>query len=141
MVSADHQNNAMVPCLEPRHRTIVVAHDDEVRRSELSRILAEGGFDVLTASTGVEALTKIRAGHASLVIAGVSMQDTDGLELLRAVSQIPGAPPVIIVASTGADIERVYLRIASLLGAARTYELPLSSSVLLCDVRELIDHP
>jgi len=119
--------------------TIVVAHSNHLRRSDIARLLTNQGFTVVTASTGTEALEQIHSGQVSLVIAGVRMDEADGLELTRAVSTIPGAPPVIVVATSEDTIDRTYLRGAALLGAARTLEYPLSASVLLCSVRELLN--
>lgn len=120
-------------------RPIVVAYSNQLRRSAIARLLTDNGFTVITASTGTEALAKIHSGQVRLVIAGVRMDESDGLELTRAVSTIPNAPPVIVVATSEEAIDRTYLRGAALLGAARTHEFPLSSSVLLCSVRELLN--
>ena len=67
------------------HGTVLLVEDEEAVRRFAARALESRGYNVLKATTGVEALD-VLAEHASeidLVISDVMMPEMDGLELLQ----------------------------------------------------------
>ncbi|MFO7557249.1 MAG: response regulator [Desulfobacterales bacterium] len=74
--------------------------DDETRfLSTTSKLLAKKGYDVLTASSGAEALEKIRANPVHVVILDVKMPGMDGNETLREIKK--QYPMVEVIMLTG----------------------------------------
>ncbi|MCA9622318.1 MAG: EAL domain-containing protein [Myxococcales bacterium] len=70
-----------------------------VRRA-FARVLAQSGFEVLTAENGADALELIRKHDFSAIISDISMPDMDGIALLQAVRDIDVTMPVVL--ATGA---------------------------------------
>lgn len=75
------------------------------------------------AENGVAALSAIISEEADIIIAAVTMERVDALQLLRAAQDLE-SPPIVVVAQGHSEINHVYLRAAKLLGAAATYLQP-----------------
>jgi CheY-like chemotaxis protein len=67
------------------------------------------------------------------------MNRMDGLELLRALRDSAINLPAIAISSGSREIDSIYLKAASLFGAARVYLQPLGPSAFLDDVRTLLN--
>jgi len=63
-------------------KTILVADDDASIRSLLKQLLADEGFAVHEASTGIEVVDKVKESSPDLVIMDVRMPELDGIEAL-----------------------------------------------------------
>jgi len=64
-------------------RTILVVDDDAEIRDLAELVLRGGGYRVLKASSGWEALDAVRRARPDLVLLDVNMPEMDGWELLR----------------------------------------------------------
>ena len=82
--------------------SIVVAEDDDAVRRVLVHALTFGGFHVEAASTGVEALDRIRHNHPDVIVLDLILPWLDGREILVRLRQHPAfrATPVLIVTGT-----------------------------------------
>ena len=87
-----HQNS------EERLRILVV-DDDLSLRKILYRILENGGYDVLSASSGAEALAIFRKSSppVDLLITDYNMPGMNGLELARECSALNAVLPVMYI--------------------------------------------
>jgi diguanylate cyclase (GGDEF)-like protein len=65
----------------------------------LSQLLEEDGYEVLTASSGEEAVDSYRAKHFPLVISDVKMPGMSGIELLQKIKELDSHAEVIIMTS------------------------------------------
>jgi DNA-binding NtrC family response regulator len=63
-------------------KSILIVDDTEVIRNLLSELLVSEGYEVLTASNGLEALDIIRSMHVDLVFCDIHMPKKNGLETL-----------------------------------------------------------
>jgi len=89
-----------------RERTVLVV-DDEPRIAEaVSMNLELEGYQVITASSGSEALAKVTAELPDLVILDVMMPDMDGFETLKAIREV-STVPVIMLTVKGEETDRV----------------------------------
>jgi CheY-like chemotaxis protein len=120
--------------------TILVADGDFLRRDGIAQLLAGQGYSVILASDGFEALALILQGGIDLLVSTTIMNHMDGLELLRALRDSAIKVPAVAISSGDREIDKVYLRVASLFGAARVHLQPLGPSAFLDDVRTLL-HP
>jgi len=77
-------------------KTILVADDDENIRLLLETELGLEGYNVILASTGLEALKKIKDETPDLLILDIKMPDMHGLEVLEALRKENRKLPVII---------------------------------------------
>ncbi len=86
----------------PRSRILVV-DDSPAQRDAIVQVLAREGYDVRTAADGKEAIKKVHAEGADLVLLDLILPDMDGLEVLRLLktSQRPDREfmPIIILSS------------------------------------------
>jgi two-component system, cell cycle sensor histidine kinase and response regulator CckA len=91
---------------EPRS-VVIVVDDDAAFRWLLSEALTNGGFEVLTAADGMEALELYRknAGRVWLVVADVIMPEMDGLTAATEMRKID--KNVSFIFMSGYDSERI----------------------------------
>ena len=80
----------------------VLVVDDESELLELVKMRLEGsGFDVLTASDGMEGILKVQDEKPDLIILDVLMPNLDGrgfLEQLKNIEELKGTPVIIFTA-------------------------------------------
>jgi two-component system KDP operon response regulator KdpE len=86
-------------------RILVV--DDEVRIVNFLRSkLKASGYEVLTASNGVEGLEQAQAQEPDLIVLDLIMPKMDGLEMLKELRSF-STVPVIILTARGAEADRI----------------------------------
>ena len=84
-------------------KTILVADDDASIRSLLKQLLADEGFAVIEASTGVEVVDKVKESSPDLVIMDVRMPELDGIEALSRVKATNPKTAVLIMTAFGSS--------------------------------------
>ena len=88
-----------------RFRILVV--DDEARIINFLRSkLKASGYEVLTASNGLEGLEQAQAQEPDMIILDILMPKMNGLEMLKELRSF-SAVPVIILTAKGADADRI----------------------------------
>ncbi len=95
---------------ETRHVTVLVVEDDEAVRRLAARVLARGGFSVVAAATGEEALRLCRSSHGGIavVVADVRLPDVRGPELSERIRALePSARIVFMSGHAPEDLEDV----------------------------------
>lgn len=120
-------------------RTILVASGDWNERKTWMDYLAHPEHRILAAEDGQAALRAIQAHDPDLLVAAVSMARLDGLELLRIVHSAAPRLRVILIARGNSHVDRSYMKLAKLLGAAATYTQPLDAPTLLSGARSLLE--
>jgi len=78
---------------------MMLVDDEERFLSTTKKLLARKGYDVLTASSGAEALEKLRTQNIHVVILDVKMPGMDGIETLKAIKR--NFPLVEVIMLTG----------------------------------------
>jgi len=118
-------------------RKILVVDDDSTSRRLMSHILNREGYDVATASNGVEALELMADDPAEILITDRMMPNMDGVELLKAVRQSPiyGHIPVIIVTANSDARDQPEAEAA---GATAFLTKPVGSTELLATVQRAL---
>jgi len=115
--------------------------DDEphmLRVTELS--LKKGGYEILTARNGREAIEAATRELPALIVMDVAMPEMDGITALRQLkaTSATAAIPVIMLTSRGQTVAREE---AETSGAALYLTKPFSPSALAADARRLIGAP
>lgn len=82
-----------------KKQTLLIVDDEEEIREALSRHFRFLGYEVMTASNGVEALEILAQEIVSIVISDIMMPIMDGVELLRVVRK--EYPMVRLIIITG----------------------------------------
>jgi len=83
--------------------TILVVDDQPVNVRILQRKLEKEGMNVITASSGVEALECIATSKPSLVLLDVVMPGMDGVEVCRRLREMPGTEELPVIFITAKD--------------------------------------
>ena len=79
--------------------SILIVDDESTMRSLLEKILAREGYQVYTASNGVEALEHLSERKFDIVISDMKMPKMGGFELLKRIKkEYPGAGVIIMTA-------------------------------------------
>ncbi len=115
--------------------TILIVDDSGFQRTFLSKKLGEGGYRVLEAVNGTEALERAAADRPDCILTDLIMPDMRGLELLETLQQRGSTIPVVVLT---ADIqERVEARCLEL-GAARVLHKPVKPDRLRAAIAEAL---
>ncbi|MCC7440017.1 MAG: sigma-54-dependent Fis family transcriptional regulator [Bdellovibrionales bacterium] len=109
-------------------RLVLVVDDEDSIRASLSGALADEGYRVQTASSGEEALSRIRSEKPDLILLDIWMPGMDGLETLSRIRKDQPSQTVIMMSGHG-NIETAVR--ATKLGAYDFVEKPLSLEKLL----------
>lgn len=86
---------------------ILVVDDDQAVRDSLARSLQYSGYEVSTASDGVEALAKLAASRPDAVIMDVMMPRLDGLETTRMLRANGNDVPILVLTARDSVDDRV----------------------------------
>jgi DNA-binding response OmpR family regulator len=89
-----------------RQFRILVVDDEERIINFLRSKLKASGYEVLTASNGLEGLEQAQAQEPDLIVLDLLMPKMDGLEMLKELRGF-SAVPVIILTAKGADADRI----------------------------------
>jgi two-component system, NtrC family, response regulator AtoC len=85
-------------------KRILVVDDEQNIRTVLRALLSRDGLDVVTAANGNEAMLSLEEGEYNAVLTDLRMPGTNGMGLLRHVTQhYPGLPVVILTAHGTVD--------------------------------------
>ena len=114
---------------------ILVVDDEQAVRESLRRSLRFNGYEVLTASDGLEAVETVRAENPELLILDVMMPNMDGLEVCRTLRSEGWDRPILVLTARDGVSDRV----AGLDAGADDYlPKPFALEELLARVRSLV---
>ncbi len=84
-------------------RKILVVDDDADLRRLMSLVLQMGGYDVVSAADGAEALAKVRLEAPNLVLLDIMMPEMDGFETCRRLRKLPEGANIPVIMLSAAD--------------------------------------
>lgn len=119
-------------------RVLIV--DDDLAIAELLRMFLEPeGFQTEIAGNGVAATQLLYKNHFDLVITDLFMPEKDGLEFLRELRLRNEKVKIIAVSGGGSKMgPEVFLKMAQLQGASRTFEKPFDCNEIVRAVKALL---
>jgi CheY-like chemotaxis protein len=82
-------------------KKILVVDDEENIRLLFKEELEEEGYDVDTASNGLEALEKVKADSFDVIVLDIKMPVMDGIQALNAIKNMKKDQPVILCSAYG----------------------------------------
>jgi len=82
-------------------RKILVVDDEENIRLLFKEELEEEGYDVDTASNGLEALEKVKVAPFDIIVLDIKMPVMDGIQALNAIKNMNKDQPVILCSAYG----------------------------------------
>jgi CheY-like chemotaxis protein len=122
-------------------RQILIVDDYPGARYLRSRILSEGGYEVLEAGTGAEALAVARTRKPSLILLDVNLPDISGFEVCEQLKRDPTTAAIPIIQITGAWLSEEDRRRGLGSGADAYLVEPVDNVTLLRNVVVLIESP
>ncbi len=117
-------------------KSVLIVDDEEGIRESLSGILEDEGYDVLTASSGEDALAITKEHMPDIVLLDVWLPEMDGLETLPRLKEIDANIPVIMISGHG-NIEIAVK--ATRLGAYDFLEKPLSLEKVIITTKRALE--
>ena len=119
---------------------ILLIDDNALLRTLLRLQLEAAGYEVLEAADGGEGIRLYRNQPVDLVLCDLFMPGKEGLETIRELRG-SGAGRIIAISGDGPLDASDFLRIATMLGAARALNKPFDAATLLEAVREVLQAP
>jgi CheY-like chemotaxis protein len=121
-----------------RRRVLVVDDEDAIREIASISMGAVGGCDVVTASTGLEALEKVVTEKPDAVLLDVMMPELDGPGTVARLQADPRTSDVRVILLTAKVQPSDRARFASLPGVAGVISKPFDPMQLPVQVAELL---
>jgi CheY-like chemotaxis protein len=122
-------------------RQILIVDDYPGARYLRSRILSDGGYEVLEAGTGTDALKMARTLKPSLILLDVNLPDISGLEVCERLKQDPETALIPVIQITGAWLSEEDRQRGLASGADAYLAEPVDDATLLRNVVMLIETP
>src|SRR5215213_3612516 len=117
-------------------KRVLVVDDHETTRQTIARMLEAGGFSVVQASSGTEALDRLarESEEIDMVLSDVTMPGMSGIDLSYQIRELYPSMPVAIVSGDVSELER------SIIGRAAVpfIKKPFHAESLYSAVREAI---
>lgn len=117
-------------------KRVLVVDDHETTRQTIARMLEAGGFTVVQAASGSEALDVLarESDEIDMVLSDVTMPGMSGIDLSYQIGELYPAMPVAIVSGDVSELER------SIIGRAAVpfIKKPFHAESLYSAVREAI---
>ncbi|HUX65657.1 MAG TPA: response regulator [archaeon] len=125
---------------------VLVVEDNKDIRDLVASILGVGGFQVITAAAGADALLQIDSHPPDLILLDVMMPEMSGLDVLRTIRSNPDPQkrqiPVIMLTARSQESD---LAMSKMLGATAHLVKPFRAADLLQHVKSAlakqVNHP
>lgn len=91
-------------------KKILVVDDSATDLKNLEQICASGGYDVITASSGLEAVAKANRENPDAVLLDVLMSDMNGFQVCRLLTTNESTQhiPIVLVSSKAQATDRIW---------------------------------
>jgi len=117
---------------------ILLVDDDKIMQKLLGLYLREGGFKVVTAENGLNAMEKLGAEAFDLVVTDLNMPFMDGIEFLMAMKSNPASaqiPAIMLTSETDGEERNRALRA----GADGYLSKPVTAEEMIAKIRQVLD--
>ncbi len=117
-------------------RKVLVVDDSATDLKRIEQIVAEAGYTVITASSGKEALERIKNDHPDAIFLDIIMNDMNGFQVCRAITSDATTKdiPIVLVSSKREKTDQVW----GVEQGARAYVTkPFTSEQILSQLRAL----
>lgn len=115
---------------------VLVVDDAEVDRTCLEKIVAEAGYVVSSASSGLQAIDRAKADRPDVILMDVNMPDLDGFGATRRLRNDAGTKdiPIVFVTAKDQKADRAW---GQMLGAKGYIAKPYTKAQILETLRAL----
>jgi diguanylate cyclase (GGDEF)-like protein len=119
--------------------SVLVVDDEPDKRLLLAFALENEGYQVFTATDGVEGLSAVEVHQPDLIVTDVMMPRMDGYEMIRRVRGNPQTKFIPVIIQSAARIEGRDVRLGSELGALGYLTDPTDLDLLRARARTLLE--
>ena len=106
---------------------VLIIDDDEVVARSFDRVLSKQGYDVTSALSGEEALSKIDDNNFDVVFTDIRMPGMDGLEVAEKIMVRCPWTPVVVITGYGTEENEAKARV---LGTSGFIRKPLTPEII-----------
>ena len=103
-------NNINSPIMETNAGCLLVVDDQEVNIQVVGTVLGKLGFEILPATSGLQALKRLTVRRPDLILLDLLMPDMDGFELCRRIRENPDWTDIPIIFLSSADDKDLIVR-------------------------------
>jgi twitching motility two-component system response regulator PilH len=117
-------------------KNVLVVDDSPTDAHLLSEMLKKNGYQVTTATSGEDGITKAKSGKPDLILMDIVMPGMSGFEATRAITRDPDTSgiPVIICSTKGQETDKAW----GLRQGAKDYLVkPINEKVLMDKIKSL----
>ena len=119
-------------------RRILVIDDEPSILIMLKRMLERAGYEVFTASNGLEGIRVYDEVKPDLIVTDIIMPEKEGLELIMDLRKTKPDLKIIAISGGGRLQPHGYLPSAKLFGANMTFHKPLDPKEFIAAVNDLM---
>jgi DNA-binding response OmpR family regulator len=116
-------------------QTILIVEDDEAIAAFVQTALEREGFAAEVAASGERALERVSAEPPDLILLDLMLPGADGLEVCRAIRQLPTYTPIIMLTAKDDEVDKI---VGLELGADDYVTKPFKSRELVARVRAIL---
>lgn len=109
---------------------ILLIDDDDSLRTVMAKAIVHGGHEVIEATDGKQGVELFHATHVDLVITDLIMPVQEGVETILQLRRARPTLPIIAI-SGGVSNSKLYLDIASKIGASHILSKPFGMAAML----------
>ena len=113
---------------------VLVVDDTAAHLQQLKEIVRQAGYDVITATSGREAVAKTRKEKPSMVFLDIVMDDLDGYGACREITrdQHTRDIPLVLVSTSNGHVDRLW---AAKQGARALLSKPVDSAEIINNLK------
>jgi signal transduction histidine kinase len=117
---------------------IVNVNDREQNRYVVSKMLRNAGYQVVEATTGLEAIALVRTAQPDLVVLDIKLPDIDGMEVCRRLKSDPATAGALVL-HTSATFASIDIKVRGLdVGGDAFLAQPFTSQELIATIKALL---
>lgn len=119
---------------------VLIVDDEPVIVNLLQKFLTQKGYQTITASSGEEALKRVREDSPSLVLLDVYMPGKTGIEVLREIKQFqPTLGVIMVTAASDEGVGRKALELGAFDYVSKPFDLEYLEKVVWWKVKTMED--
>ena len=132
-----HLDDLMARLDDATKPIVLLVDDDPDFASSLGEILVSQGYKTVTASTGDEAINRVRNGTVDVLILDLRLPVKDGLEVYKEL-RAQGTPPPTIIVSGSAMLDRENVIALKAMSVRECFAKPVDPNALLTTIDQIL---
>ena len=111
-------------------KKVLIVEDNDDGRELIVKVVKGAGYDVVEASTGLEAVDRALAFHPDLILMDIGLPGIDGDEATKRIKADPSTRNIPVIVNTAFDTDSAAVQRAIDAGAAEVLYKPINFTAL-----------